>query len=630
MPRARLLTVLGTLVAALTLTAPAAAREAPETIVQDDAELLFRSDERVAESMRHLRSLGVDRVRLNAGWSSIAPHPESMLPPMLALADPDAYPRVNWRRLDRAVRAANDAGLQVMIDIAFWAPRWATSGNPNGSAERQRWDIDPVAFSQFTAALVKRYSGTFTPEPDTAPHAVADEPDQQLLEGPLGELLGGGADPGPTPPPPPAREQGPLPKVSWWTIWNEPNHPGFLQPQYTRAADGRLEPNTPHLYRRMVEASQPVIKQLQPDSTVLVGGLASFGVKNPSEPTAGIPPLKFVRELACVDEQLRPLATPRCRDYKPLQGDGFAHHPYSLLNRPDFVDPANPDSARVGALDRLSGLLAKLARAGRIDPRIANLYLTEFGYETNPPDPVRPYGLAQQAHFLNWAEYLAWKNPQVRSWPQFLLRDLGVVSAEKAARGARPHADYQTGLLFEDGTPKPSAQSFKNALFVDCVSSKVRPARRKPRKRKPRVRGKRKQVVRKAAKRRKAGKRRGTAKRRKLGKRAKRAPRQRLLIWGHVRPGASPQRVVLEESRAGVSGWRASRTAHSVRAHNRGTVTGRPVTTSPSGIFVRHAAPRAGVLYRLRIPATGETGVPVRPVRCGRKPELVARQDGEY
>jgi len=321
--------------------------------------------------------------------------------------------------------------------------------------------------------VVTRSSGTFVPEPDTASTPQSDPPDHQLVEGPLGALLGNGSPP----PPPPAEDLGPLPKVSWWTIWNEPNHGGFLQPQYTRAAGGQLEPNTPHLYRRMVEAAHPVIKQLQPDSRVLVGGLASFGVKNPTEPTHGIPPLRFVRELACVDEQLRPLSTPRCSDYRPLQGDGFAHHPYSLMNRPDFRDPGHPDSARIGALDRLSSLLTSLVRMGRVSPRIADLYLTEFGYETNPPDPQKPFGLAQQARFINWAEYLAWKNPRVRTWPQFLLRDLGVVNADKAARGARPHADWQSGLLFEDGTPKPAATSFKLALFVDCVSPAARPAR---------------------------------------------------------------------------------------------------------------------------------------------------------
>lgn len=602
--RRALLLIAATMIAALAPIAPAHAREAPDTIVQDDAELLFRSDERVSQNMRQLRSLGVDRVRLNAGWSSIAPDPDSLQRPDLALSDPDAYPRANWRRLDRAVRAAHDAGLEVMIDIAFWAPRWATSGNPQGAMGHERWNVDPAAFAEFTAAVVKRYSGTFVPEPDVASTPPSGSPDHQLLEGPLGSLVGtGGVLP---PPPPPAKDLGPLPRVSWWTIWNEPNHPGFLQPQYTRAADGRLEPNTPHLYRRMVEAAHPVIKQLQPGSLVLVGGLASFGAKSPTDPTQGIPPLKFVRELACVDEQLRPLRVPRCRDYRPLQGDGFAHHPYSLLNRPDFRDPGHPDSARIGALDRLSTLLSNLARMGRVDPRIANLYLTEFGYETNPPDPQKPFGLAQQARFINWAEYLAWKNPQVRTWPQFLLRDLGVVNADKTARGARPHADWQSGLLFENGTPKPAATSFKLALFVDCVTPTGRPARRK-RARKPRGR-------------------RG-------GKSRSRAPKRQLVIWGHVRPGASAHRVVLEESRGGSPAWQKTRTAGAARARKPAAFSRRAFVTSASGVFVRHAPWRRGVRYRLRIPGppgTAESGLAVRPVPCGRKRERVARSDGEY
>ena len=601
----RLLRVLFSLLVAVVVVLGAGApsvqaRGATETILQDDAELLFRSDERVAQSMRQLRSLGVDRVRLNAGWSSIAPDPDSLQRPDLTLSHPDAYPRANWRRLDRAVRAAQAAGLQVMIDIGFWAPRWATTGNPQGAVGRARWNIDPSAFAEFTAAVVKRYSGGFVPEPDTG---SMPQPDRQLLEGPLGSLVGGGGVL--PPPPPPAKELGPLPKVSWWTIWNEPNHPGFLQPQYARATGGRLKPNTPHLYRRMVEATHPVIKRLQPDSLVLIGGLASFGVKNPTEPTHGIPPLKFVRELACVNERLRPLTTPRCSGYRPLQGDGFAHHPYSLLNRPDFRDPGHPDSARIGALDRLSTLLSNLVRMGRVNRRIANLYLTEFGYETNPPDPQKPFGLAQQARFINWAEYLAWKNPRVRTWPQFLLRDLGVVNADKVARGARPHTDWQSGLLFRDGTPKPAATSFKLALFVDCVTPSVRPARRKrARPAKP------------------VG-----------GTRRTRRSKRRLLIWGHVRPGAPAQRVVLEESRGASPVWRPSRTAGTARAGRPVAYSRRPFVTSASGVLVRHASWRRGVRYRLRIPGppgTVQSGLAVTPLPCGRKPERVARDDGEY
>ena len=42
-----------------------------------------------------------------------------------------------------------------------------------------------------------------------------------------------------------------FPGVDVWTIWNEPNHPGHLYPQSTRAAG----PLPPHLYRAMVRAA---------------------------------------------------------------------------------------------------------------------------------------------------------------------------------------------------------------------------------------------------------------------------------------------------------------------------------------------------------------------------------------
>ena len=57
-----------------------------------------------------------------------------------------------------------------MIDIAFWAPRWATTGNPAGPARASIAGTSTRAPSpQFTAAVVKRYSGNFVPEADTEP-----------------------------------------------------------------------------------------------------------------------------------------------------------------------------------------------------------------------------------------------------------------------------------------------------------------------------------------------------------------------------------------------------------------------------------------------------------------------------
>src|SRR3954468_17538233 len=112
-----------------------------ETVLQDDALLLARPPAQVRETARTIAQLGADRVRLTASWSAIAPDPHARRrpgAPFLA-TDPSTYPAGSWDRLDTAVRAARDAGLRVMIDIGFWAPRWAvTRASSNPARERYR------------------------------------------------------------------------------------------------------------------------------------------------------------------------------------------------------------------------------------------------------------------------------------------------------------------------------------------------------------------------------------------------------------------------------------------------------------------------------------------------------------
>ena len=46
-----------------------------------------------------------------------------------------------------------------------------------------------------------------------------------------------------------------LPRVSSWSIWNEPNQPGWLAPQWRRVGDTWV-PNSPRLYRQLVSAAR--------------------------------------------------------------------------------------------------------------------------------------------------------------------------------------------------------------------------------------------------------------------------------------------------------------------------------------------------------------------------------------
>ncbi|MBA2347717.1 MAG: cellulase family glycosylhydrolase [Solirubrobacterales bacterium] len=398
------------LAAALTLggcgagTTPSPPEPRVVSIVQDDAELLHRSPEQIAATLDDLRDLGVDWVRVTAGWSVIAPDPAARTMPAFEATDPEAYPDRAWEALDRVARETEARGMRLNIDVAFWAPRWAVA-RPGGRATTERDGIDAAKLADFAEAVARRY-----------------------------------------------------PQAAAFTVWNEPNHNAFLLPQWERRNGGWV-PASPHAYRRMLEAVVPRLKAAAPDALVLIGATSSVGSAVGEDRSERMSPLTFTRELACVDEQLRPLGRPECADFRPLPGDGFSHHPYALDLPPWAHDP-RPETARIGDLDRMTRLLAQLHQRGRTEHDLP-LYLTEFGYQTNPPDPTWDVTLEDQARWLPEAERIARGFPSARGTAQFTVRDL----PERPGPDLRTRwRDYQAGLRFEDGRAKPAHAAYAMSL----------------------------------------------------------------------------------------------------------------------------------------------------------------------
>lgn len=296
--------------------------------------------------------------------------------------------------------------MRVNLDVAFWAPRWAVA-RAGGRATTERDGIDPAALADFAEAVARRY-----------------------------------------------------PQAAAFTVWNEPNHNAFLLPQWERR-DGAWVPASPHAYRRMLEAVVPRLRAAAPEALVLVGATSSVGSAVGEDRGERMSPLTFVRELACVDEQLQPLDRPECAGFRPLPGDGFSHHPYALEFPPWAHDP-RPETARIGDLDRMTRLLAQLHQRGRTE-RDLPLYLTEFGYQTNPPDPTWEISLEDQSRWLPEAERIARSFPSVRGTAQFTVRDL----PERPGKDLRTRwRDYQAGLRFEDGRAKPAHAAYALGLVA--------------------------------------------------------------------------------------------------------------------------------------------------------------------
>ena len=196
-------------------------------------------------------------------------------------------------------------------------------------------------------------------------------------------------------------------EVKLFSIWNEPNQPGFLRPQYVH---GRLA--SPAIYRGLFLAGYAGLRASGnfAGMTVLMGETSAVGIH-----ATGVPaPLAFLRSLLCLNSSYRPVG--HCA---PLPAGGWAQHPYANSRGP-FASPPR-DDVTIGTLGRLVTALDRAAAAGAVRPDLP-IYITEFGVQSYPNDIVG-VPLAQQAEFDAIGERIAWSNPRVASFSQYLLHD---------------------------------------------------------------------------------------------------------------------------------------------------------------------------------------------------------------
>jgi hypothetical protein len=235
-----------------------------------------------------------------------------------------------------------------------------------------------------------------------------------------------------------------FPMVDIWSIWNEPNLYSWLGPQRRKGA-----PASPSIYRKLYLAGHRGLTASGNDDTILLGELMPRGGTDDRK----VPPLQFLREMACLDSNYRQYrgraAKLRgCSKVGRIPTSGLAYHPYTLAGGPK-VNEARDDAA-IGQLGRIRSTLDALARRGKL-PRRLKIWITEFGYQTKPPDPFgTPIGRAP--NLMDFSEWIAFRNPRVATYAQYTLRD---------------NDFWQSGLRRENGRPKREVyEAFRMPLFV--------------------------------------------------------------------------------------------------------------------------------------------------------------------
>jgi hypothetical protein len=469
--------------AALAAPASAAAASDQETQFQDDTLLVFRTPEQVAQTLDTLRGLGVDRIRVSMFWSIIAPSPTAATKPSFNAADPSSYPQAGWRRYDLIDRLATERGIAVNWNLVAPTPAWASAAtsDPNFTGH---YYPNPEEYGQWAQAVGLRYNGSYVPPPDAGGgSAGAPSGGGGSGGGPpiLPPIIGTPAQARVAPDDPVARAAdtgGALPRVSFYSLWNEGNEYHFLAPQWGLAGSKVIEPAAA-IYRSLVDAGYAgLVASGHGGDTILIGETAPKGRSSPG-PTNSMKPMLFLRAVYCVGPSLRPLAgdvaaalgcpTSDQAHQFPAQhpalfrATGWGHHPYSLVTPPGL---RSPDRDVVGFADlaRLTTSLRTIFSRYGNNPAGLPLYLTEFGYQSRPPDPFG-FPPALQAAFINQSEYQAYANRQVRSYSQFLLVDDPPLT-QYPRNSTLYWSTFQTGIVGLNGVPKPSYYAFRLPIYL--------------------------------------------------------------------------------------------------------------------------------------------------------------------
>ena len=448
----RIIPALGAAALIGALAAPSAlASPTQESIIQDNG--FVQSNP--AAALATFKGLGATMVKITVFWNQFAPKPDAKKPPAkFKAADPAAYPAKNWAWLDKTIREAKKLGIQIGLQPDAPAPTWAAGkGYQKHPVFKGSWDPSPGAFQSFVKALGTRYSGKYKPK----------------------------------------KGEQPLPRVSWWSVWNEPNFGYSLQPQ---TLDKGKTLHSAQEYRQLVRAAWAGLVttgHTPPKDTILIGETAPRGVgavntKKWSDYDPGLGQMSlamvFMSQLYCIGQNGKPMTGKTAKTFdcpgsvakfkkqNPalFEASGWAIHPYgqgtppnettydckgqtfcqspgNKKRNPYFADFASIPNV-IKSMDRWQSFYGSKNKM--------QLWNTEFGYWSVPPtkvDPVKQKGQAisqkTAAFYMNWAEYLSYQNPRLMSYSQYPYVDpsTGVWGSGLVTTADKPKPEYDAYML---------------------------------------------------------------------------------------------------------------------------------------------------------------------------------------
>jgi hypothetical protein len=318
-------------VAALGAASPSQAAPGMELALQDDGALVTQAYPKMKHDKAFplLEQLQIRWVRVNIGWAAVVGSKTAN-----ARTKPKTV-KYDFSSYDTLINSARARGMQLEIGLTGNAPRWATGDKKKASPYKPNAKL----YAEFVRAAVNHFKGN----------------------------------------------------VPRYSIWNEPNHTGWLTPLKSQAS----------LYRALYLAGYKEIKAVDPGAQVLIGETAPYA----SRRGVATPPIAFIKAMAKSGR---------------LLADGFAHHPYDFNHAPTYKFPGK-DNVTLSGLDKLAKLLDSLAASNRLETpggQPLDIYLTEFGHLRSGSQKQSE---GNRVKYLKKGYDMALAHPRVRQMLHFLL-----------------------------------------------------------------------------------------------------------------------------------------------------------------------------------------------------------------
>ena len=176
------------------------------------------------------------------------------------------------------------------------------------------------------------------------------------------------------------------PWVKSWLIWNEPNQRRWLRP------------TTPQTYvTKLLNPAYVAIHRAIPGAKV--GG----GVTAPRASTGGVSPVAWIRGMGVAKARL----------------DAYSHNPYPLkpFETPWTGGCDHCETITMATLERLQ------REVWHAFGSLTRIWLSEYGYQTSPPDRSLGVSKTLQARYVSEAAYRAFAARNVDMLIQYLYQD---------------------------------------------------------------------------------------------------------------------------------------------------------------------------------------------------------------